>query len=813
MTIMKKSIFASLALLACVASSCGDDYNDKFDIEHVITDVKNVTMTLSSSDYAIIASNATNKQLALAKDPEGQTGLAALEAVAKNKYFTAEAPADEYLPAFLAAKYPQADLTSKFTVTYNQYQAPATYLADFSKVSTYTLTSEDYEGVWGDKVKASFLSPASVGKISSILENSMADAEAGDMVVVNYAYSDVEPSIGGGSASSEPTWTQIETIPVRSAGTSWDFVNMGPVDLSAYKGQTVNVAFKYTSSTSACATWEVKNFKALSVPYLDVVLFAKQDDGTFKKVTKKAGFTGAGEWVIAALGADGNYYPFGRLKGDSYSYGYMYPAAIAVTDGVITADDAADFVITLEETEAGYTMKNAIGKYIYMSGNYNSFNVSDEAGTEGYDWTIASAGGADLFTITNVAVEKTVKLNYYNGSYSYGGYPASSVEAKTYVENTLCGDEGGFTTYDIDLAGLSYVWQNTSNYGWKASAYVNSVKNATETYLVSPAIEIAEDAALPYFTIDEAFQHGTVDQLTVWVSTDYAASAVAAASTRASVAANASVLYRYDGSAWFEYTNSDVKVAVVEPEVYASVGASSISAEELPAYLANKYPYAVEGDRVVVVYNQSSTKVAAEEYTKLGAEWVVTPTSTAETLTFTIDKDGISAKISVYLDDSLLGSEGGFVAQDVTLTGGLSYVWLNTSSYGWKASSYMNSANNQAESWLVSPSFDFRKGTAPVLTFEEAINYMNGEDVNAYCMVKISTDYKDDVTKATWTNITLPQRADGASWTFVSVGDVDLSAYIGNITRIAFVYNVPANSPVGPTWEFKNILVKEKDAE
>lgn len=166
---MKKNILTSFALLALLAA-CNDDYNDKFDINVGYEDVKNVAMTLSSSDYATIAGNASNLEIALAKDPEGNTGVEALEAVGKDKYFTAEASAEDYIPAFLAAKYPNADLKSKFTVTYNQYQAPSNYLKDFTSVSSYALESEDYEGIWGDKVKASFLSPTTLGKIPAILK-------------------------------------------------------------------------------------------------------------------------------------------------------------------------------------------------------------------------------------------------------------------------------------------------------------------------------------------------------------------------------------------------------------------------------------------------------------------------------------------------------------------------------------------------------------------------------------------------------------------------------------------------------------------
>lgn len=126
---------------------------------------------------------------------------------------------------------------------------------------------------------------------------------------------------------------------------------------------------------------ELKNAKVLSVPYLDVYLFAETADGTFAKVSKSGAFGGAGKYVIASLGADGQYYPFGRLD-DGKTYGYMYPDPIKVEAGVIAVADAADFIITLEATEAGFNIKNVLGQYFYMSGNYDSFNVTTEVGTE-----------------------------------------------------------------------------------------------------------------------------------------------------------------------------------------------------------------------------------------------------------------------------------------------------------------------------------------------------------------------------------------------------------------------------------------------
>lgn len=56
------------------------------------------------------------------------------------------------------------------------------------------------------------------------------------------------------------TWTQL-TIPTYPAGNNWTFVNSGDIDLNSYIGKTIKVAFKYLSSTSSSASWEVKNFQ------------------------------------------------------------------------------------------------------------------------------------------------------------------------------------------------------------------------------------------------------------------------------------------------------------------------------------------------------------------------------------------------------------------------------------------------------------------------------------------------------------------------------------------------------------------------
>lgn len=60
--------------------------------------------------------------------------------------------------------------------------------------------------------------------------------------------------------TSAAEWTSLEGI-TWPEGTSWTAVNSGKVDLSAYAGKKIQIAFKYTSTASVATTWEVYNVK------------------------------------------------------------------------------------------------------------------------------------------------------------------------------------------------------------------------------------------------------------------------------------------------------------------------------------------------------------------------------------------------------------------------------------------------------------------------------------------------------------------------------------------------------------------------
>lgn len=60
-------------------------------------------------------------------------------------------------------------------------------------------------------------------------------------------------------APGESEWHQL-TIPNYPTGTNWNWFESGEIDLSAYQGKEVVIAFRYVSDTNYAPQWEIKNF-------------------------------------------------------------------------------------------------------------------------------------------------------------------------------------------------------------------------------------------------------------------------------------------------------------------------------------------------------------------------------------------------------------------------------------------------------------------------------------------------------------------------------------------------------------------------
>lgn len=830
---MKKNILLG-TLFASALLFAGCDYNEDnfpgYDEYTHPKDVRNDTVTLVKADYKKIAELDANKELALSKDPEGETYVKALEQIVSNGFFTEEAPALWYLPAYIESLYPYLSNNSKVLVNYQNAENLPEYMADFNGIKDYTLTSDDYKLVWGENLNASYISPAKLKKIPEVLAAAKPDAKKGDMLLVNYAYSETEPSTGGGQQEPESPKVYKLVNAIDEAG---------------------------------------------------------------------------GNYVIVAPDKNGNLIPLGKLTDEAKNYGYMTGEAVTIADELITSD-VTDYVLTVTPTDKGYSLQRPDGKYIYMSGNYNTFNLSASLPENGGNWVFTDKATDELKSVINVEKNKAIKLNFYEqgNSYSYGCYAGS--KSGTYLNESFMSNTGRFTIQNIALSDpLTYVWTNTDKYGWKVSATVNKVNYPSESWLVSPEVDL-KDATSPLLAFEHALNflsgNNRADFIDLKISSDYNGNVTTAtwetltvpvwpegkswnfeksgnidlsaykdkkihiafvykssadcsptfevknltltdnadgyyadvylykeisedeltpaafkafASTRAAVKANASAIYRYDATSWrvYEPTVEDVKLSVLQPADYVPMGNTSISnpSETLPVYLTKAYPYAKANEKRIVTYYYYSNKtktVAATEFTYDGTTWVETATDMPAHILFVKSNDKwVEAKI--YYENSLLnGDDGGFTIQDIEL-GGLPKVWSSEKTYGWKATGYEASTDTKkkTDSWIVSPEISLKKSAAPALKFDAAVNHLKGNELAKYFAVKVSTDYVDDVTKATWTDLTIEGWPKEDSWSFVSVTPCDLSAYKEQNIRIAFQYK--SDEKAACTVEIKNLSVQE----
>jgi len=77
---------------------------------------------------------------------------------------------------------------------------------------------------------------------------------------------------------STATWNKL-TIPTYPSGTNWSFVSSNNIDLTAYAGSSITIAFRYISTNTSAAQWEIKNVSILCSPNPSLVLGDVNKDG------------------------------------------------------------------------------------------------------------------------------------------------------------------------------------------------------------------------------------------------------------------------------------------------------------------------------------------------------------------------------------------------------------------------------------------------------------------------------------------------------------------------------------------------------
>ena len=818
---MKKILLLSTVALASLASC--SDYEDQFNLPSQLTDVKNGTsLVLGGSDYSAIANLSANKELALSLDPEGKTYADALAKLGDQKYFDNMITAEQFLPAYIANKFPQVDMGSRIRVTYNSYCGMSQYLSDFANLkSEYTLTKSDYKSVWGEVSTAKYLTPATISKMNDVLSAAYPKAAAGDMAVVNYAYSEFEPAAGG--AEIPNVYQKVTSFDAE--GGNYVIAALAD-DGKYYPFGKLDDGKTYGYVMPSPITVGDNNVIATDEGESQVVTIEKSEKGYRLKNTNGQYLYMAGtydnfnvnttapaegaDWTIASNG-DGTFtfknvlteksikmnfykekYQFGSFADAKHTYMNepMDKESTRFTMQNILLPEGSTYVWKHDATNKYYKASSFVNKVNYAS---ESWFVSDEI---------------DLAKANNPVMSFNAAMNFL-GKDKFDDHLVLKVSTD-YTDNVTTAT---WTDLAFDNTGLGTSWTFKLISNIDLSAFKGQKIHIAFQY--KGTATCAPTAELKNLKIKEA-KYWDVCLFKETPENEISTASLSRAS-RAAGDANTTGLYVYDGTAkaWKAYSVKDdaAEVVVLQPEDYAQIGAEFIAKPilYLPTILQNKLPFANAGQKAVVIYNKAKETPAAVEYTYSKEGWAASKEYKTQTSVFLLTENGYEAQANTYLNETLLGDEGGFKAFDIALTG-VSYVWKNDATYGWKGSAFASKTNYAAESWLVSSAINLTEAMDPVLTFQEALNFLGGNKLEDFIQFKVSTDFDgEDVSGATWEDLELnaDQRSTGDTWSFVTVGPCSLASYIGHNIHLAIKYK--STDVCAPTYEIKNIVITEKE--
>jgi hypothetical protein len=154
----------------------------------------------------------------------------------------------------------------------------------------------------------------------------------------------------------------------------------------------------------------------------------------------------------------------------------------------------------------------------------------------------------------------------------------------------------------------------------------------------------------------------------------------------------------------------------------------------------------------------------------------------------------LMASDDVYSVDFTQG-KGNWTINNVSLGGMNSPVWTESTSYGMKASAYVNYTNYAVESWLISPEIDMTNALSPVLNFYQAMKFGDASQLSV----------RARINGGEWVTLSVSQWPSGNDWTFItSTANMYEFAGCSNV-QIAFVYT--SSTARAGTWEIKSVEI------
>ena len=461
------------------------------------------------------------------------------------------------------------------------------------------------------------------------------------------------------------------------------------------------------------------------------------------------------------------------------------PAGAAAAVASLTWTSTTEYQTTDEVYVKGKISKIADkGTYTdggtYGNATFYITETGESTGTEFYVYRILYLGNKKYVTgQTDIKVGDEVII--YGKLMNYrGNTPETASGCYLYSLNGVTENTGGGGGDDQDVifseafettmgswtiddknkpAGVENIWTLDTNYKcMKATGYVNSTNNASESWLVSPEIDLTT-------------------QTTAFLSFSHAG----------------------------KYFTSVDKAKEETTLRISADGGNTWEAVTIPTYYALDFKFVSSGEISLASYIGKKIKLAFRYVStaEKAGTWEVNNVKVYKTSTGG-GQGGGGGTDETYFTETFETSQGNFTIDNKTMPTELTYVWKHDATNKYmKASAYANSTKYSTESWLISPEIDLSSAPSAFLSFDHVMRYFGTANQDGTLKVTIDNG-------ANWADVTIPTYPDGSSWTFVSSGEISLASYVGKKIKFAFIYK--SSTDAAATWEIKNVKVYKNSA-